>query len=214
MPPFSRRKMLLGTTAVAATSAIGSGHLPAASSAPDRLSARQVLALIRGTESDWNAERLGMEPAKPVQLAEPLPSRVRRRVEPAVVTRQKPDGTLFAIGLTFSCDPQFENELAVDGMLLEVTRFSYSVTEMSWTAARGAPVYEDYAPRYDYARDARYPEAKRHQIVPLIGNGYFVGCQPSGICESPVPGPIAFDVNDHQYDDHAGYYVVTIWGLA
>ena len=82
---------------------------------------------------------------------------------------------------------------------------------VSWTPGVGFAVHSVFAPRFDSDAKAYYPLAKAHQVVPVIGNGYFTGCQASDVCESAEPAAVAFDVNDTHYDDNAGFYRLTVW---
>lgn len=137
-----------------------------------------------------------------------------KNVEPEPVAKKNARGEDFAVGLSFTCDPRNLNKFTVDGAPLNAKRFSYSVDTISWQAGDGWPVYSTYCPNPGYSTSMYYPAAKIHQIVPSIdGQNYFVGCLQSGICESAAAGQICFAVNDNNYPDNRGYFVVTVYGI-
>jgi len=135
-------------------------------------------------------------------------------IEAEAVEKKDASGKVFASGLQFTCDPRFINCLTVNGSPLKAKKFSYTVDPISWQAGDGWPVYTTYCPNPGYSTSMNYPAAKIHQIVPSIaGQNYFVGCSPSATCESNASGQICFAVNDNNYGDNRGYFVVTIYGI-
>ena len=114
--------------------------------------------------------------------------------------------------MRFACDPRVLNRLTVAGSPLVAKRFCFTADAVSWAPGQGFPVYAEFAPRFDYDTQAFYPQAKAHQLVPvLLGQGYFAGCRANDVCEGATPGAVAFDVNDTHYDDNVGFYAVTLW---
>jgi hypothetical protein len=115
-------------------------------------------------------------------------------------------------GLRFVCDPRQRNRLEVAGTPLVARQFAFSVDYINWVPRFGEPPCTSYCPRFDYLSDSLYPEAKRHQVVPMVlGQHYFTGCQSQDICETDEAGPVCFDINALHPEEASGHYVVTIW---
>lgn len=212
MEKWNRRDAVRGLGAVG-LGVLGSGGASALAEGPSP-AATSVLQQIRltGRHEREFLERLGRGAARPSRLPEKALARPSRAVEPEVVVKRGPDGTTFAQGLRFLCDPRQLNRFVVAGVPLSARRFCYSAEEICWSPGAGAPVYGAYAPRYEQSLAAYYPEARWHQVVPVAGERlYFNGCQADDVCECDSSEAIAFDVNDSHYDDNVGYYRVTIW---
>jgi len=187
-----------------------------------KLSVREVLEKITLTEAAAKKSHLETTPgfARVIFMRKIDDSTKRKEVSPKPVTREK-DGKAFASGLQYTCDPVYINTfLDGSGNPLNARQFSFSVDPISWQAGDGWPVYTDYCPVNAYSTQCFFPDAKLHQIVPIImGQNYFVGCANSAVCSSNASGQIAFAVNDtgvpgnNDYTDNRGYFTVTIWGI-
>lgn len=148
----------------------------------------------------------------PASAQPPSDSRPLRSVEGQSFACFGLDGKPLAYGLRFVCDPRQRNRLEVAGSPLIARRFAFSVDLVNWLPSFGEPPCTSYCPRFDYLSGSVYPEAKRHQLVPmLLGQRYFTGCQSQDICEADDAGPICFDVNASHPEEARGHYLVTIW---
>jgi hypothetical protein len=186
------------------------------------MSVREALEKITLTEEAAKKSRLEPTPgfSRVVFVHKLEESMKRKATEPKVVTRDK-DGKTFAVGLQYTCNPIYINTFTdADGKALNARQFSFSVDTISWQAGNGWPVYTDYCPVNGYSTSNYFPDAKSHQIVPIImGQNYFVGCASSAVCASNGAGQIAFAVNDtgvpgnDYYSDNRGYFTVTVWGI-
>lgn len=213
MATLNRRELVLGVGTLAGLTTLGSARALDLTN-PETIDPRDVLRTIHitGRGEQVFLARIGSGTAPVATLPADAPGRMRQRVEGVPVTPHDPSGRVFSQGLAFVCDPRRQNHLYVSGEPLIARRYCYSVSNIAWTPGRGLPYYDSFAPRYDYAVKAYYRAAKWHQIVPLIGDEeYFIGCQASDVCQTDTPGPVSFDVNDSDYNDNAGAYVVTIW---
>lgn len=213
MAYLSRRDVVFATGALAGCG----GGVARALSTLDQLSAldpRSVLQRIRlegGREAEF-VRSVGGGWSPRSSLPASAEARTARLTESNVEERLTADGEVVAYGLRFHCDARQLNLLAVAGRPILARRISYSVSNVAWSSAPGLPVYDQACPRYEQRVDAYYPHAKWNQVVARIGaRSYFTGCQASGVCETDVQGPVAFDVNDSNYTDNVGSYVVTIW---
>lgn len=177
--------------------------------------ASQVLEKI--TLTPERAKASGLDPAlsNPAIHLGPTTAELKsHKVDAEPVEKKDLTGKVFASGLQYTCDPRFLNRFTVGGQPLKARQFSYTVETISWQAGDGWPVYSTFCPNPGYHTSMYYPAAKIHQIVPSIdGQNYFVGCLQSGVCASSGSGQICFAVNDNQYPDNRGYFVVTIYGI-
>lgn len=208
MGAMNRRAAVLGVGGLAGLAALPTVGRAAACG---RLSATEVLEKIRlaGEAEATFLRRLGQVPTLAVPLP-PGPTRPVVHVEAAVVARGVGGGpTIY--GLAFACDPRVVNRFTVGGAPLVARRVCFSADEVGWAPGFGFPVYGGFAPRHEYDPAMRYRQAKAHQLVPLIGDGYFAPCRSGDVCEAPAGGPVAFDVNDTHYDDNLGSYTVIVW---
>lgn len=148
----------------------------------------------------------------PASAQPPSDSRPLRPVEGQSFASFGVDGKPLAYGLRFVCDPRQRNRLEVSGTPLAARRFAYSVDQINWLPSFGEPLCTSYCPRFDYLSGSAYPEAKRHQLVPMVlGQRYFTGCQSQDVCEADDAGPICFDINSLHPEEARGHYRVTIW---
>ncbi len=195
-----------------ATSPLSTGHYDV--TPPDGLpQASEILRRIRltGASEQRLISRLAQARA-PVSSQPPSDSRSLRSVEGQSFASFGLDGKPLAYGLQFVCDPRQRNRLEIAGSPLVARRFAYSVDQVNWLPGFGEPLCTAYCPRFDYLSGAAYPEAKRHQLVPMVlGQRYFTGCQSQDICEVDEGGPVCFDVNALHPEEARGHYSVTIW---
>ncbi len=148
----------------------------------------------------------------PASTRPPVDSRSLRPVEGHSFASFGLDGRPLAYGLRFICDPRQRNRFEVAGVPLVARQFAYSVNHINWLPSFGEPLCTSYCPRFDYLSGSAYPEAKRHQLVPMVlGQRYFTGCQSQDICEADAAGPVCFDVNALHPEEARGHYLVTIW---
>lgn len=139
-------------------------------------------------------------------------SRPLRPVQGQSVASLDLDGEPLAYGLRFVCDPRARNRLEVAGEPLVARRFAFSADQINWIPGFGSPLCTAYCPRFDYLSGGAYPEAKCHQLVPMVlGQRYFIGCQSHDVCETAQAGPVCFDVNALYCEQARGHYTVTIW---
>jgi hypothetical protein len=213
MAKLSRRDLVFTTGALASCA----GGLADALSRLDQLAVpdpKSVLQRIR-VDGEREAEfvrRVGRSLSPRSSLSLTAGIRTERRREAEVDVRLTAEGEVVAYGLRYQCDARHMNLLCVAGEPLRARRISYSVSHVAWSPAPGLPVYDQACPRYEQRVDSYYPQAKWNQVVPRIGSQfYFSGCQASGVCENPDEAQVAFDVNDSDYTDNAGSYVVTLW---
>lgn len=213
MITLNRRQMVLGVGAMA-----GLGRTATASvldlSNDHSLTPTEILKGIHlsGDAEARFLQRLGTGSSPHATLSAGAPNRRGHRVEAEAMAQTGANGTVIARALAFMCDSSRRNHLYVGGRPFVARRFSFSTPQIAWSPGLGLPFYDSYAPRFDYATSAYYPAAKWHQIVPTVGNEvYFTGCNGSDVCEVAQAGPVSFDVNDSDYDDNAGSYLVAIW---
>lgn len=176
------------------------------------LSAAEILRRIRlaGTAAQ---ESLRQAVARcPASAQPPSDSRPLHGVPGHGVASLGLDGQPIAYGLRFVCDPRYRNRLEVAGVPLVARQFAFSVDQVNWVPGVGAPLCTTFCPRFDYLHGAAYPECKSHQLVPMVlGQCYFIGCQPQDSCEASAAGAVCFDVNSLHPEQARGHYSVTIW---
>jgi hypothetical protein len=215
MGTLNRRNVVIGTGMAAGCAAFGA--TPTFGVADDKEDPKDVLQKIKlvGDAEKKFVARMGRGATPVVFMPAGLPARKdERAVEPTVIVKKTPQGAAFALGLSYLCDPRVINAFVVGGNGLTAKRFAFSISEISWAAGNGWPVYTTYCPRDEYDTGMYYRDAKVHQIVPSIkGQNYFIGCLSSAVCESPGVGQICFAVNDNSgnYADNSGYFTVNIW---
>ena len=91
----------------------------------------------------------------------------------------------------------------------------WHVTEILWKAGGGSwPWYNTYCPRYDYDQNALFPAAFRHQIVPIFGGYYWIGCYDPGWGKGQKCTAVYFAVNDNKYQDNEGSFYVRLINYA
>lgn len=213
MITLNRRQIVFGAGAMvglAGTNAT-SAHFRPTHSSPDATAVLQEIRL-RGESEQRFLQRLGTGGAPYAALpAETLPRR-GQQVEAQVFVQQELGGQVATRALAFLCDATRQNYFTVGGRPLVVRRFSYSTPQIAWSPGTGLPFYTSFAPRFDYDAAARYPAAKWHQIVPLLGSDiYFTGCQGCDVGEVSKPAPLSFDVNNSDFSDNRGSYLVVLW---
>ena len=114
--------------------------------------------------------------------------------------------------ISWTCVTNVGNRLFYNGSPFRARCLVYSVTGISWQAGGGWPVYTAYCPQGDYSASMRFRDAKRHQIVPVYGGVYWIGCYSNASgCGNQVTD-VEFWVNDDKYDDNAGVFNVTVTG--
>lgn len=213
MTTLNRREVVFGMGALAGLGATGSaaGLNLSLDVELDPVEVLKELHLTGAAESRF-LDRLATGSA-PRATLDRVNGRPARQAEGRPFVQRDLQGRSLRRGLAFVCDAARRNDLYVGRRPLTLRRLSYSTVAIAWTPGDGLPFYDSFAPRFDYVPQAYYPAAKWHQIVPLIGREtYFTGCQGSDVCESPTSGAVSFDVNDTDYDDNVGSYVVALWG--
>lgn len=218
MTTLNRREMVLSGSLAAGLASIGyAGSSPndlaplaMADAVPDAGEILRAIHLTGRAETEFIQRAANAR--SPVSSGIVSDSRPSQAVQGKAITRLGLDGNPIAHGLAFLCDPRRRNRFEVAGVPLVARRFAFSADPINWVPGFGAPVCTAFCPRFDYLSDAPYPEAKCHQLVPMVlGQNYFIGCQPQDICEVAQAGPVCFDVNAIDPQQARGQYLVTIW---
>lgn len=224
MTTLHRRDLVMAGSLVAGLAGVGqAGSLPPADAAVPllptgpllhsaALSATEILRRIRLTGTA-EQETLRQTAARcPASAQPPSDSRPLHAVPGHGVASLGLDGEPIAYGLRFVCDPRYRNRLEVAGTPLIAQHFAFSVDQVNWVPAAGAPLCTTFCPRFDYLHGGVYPECKSQQLVPMVlGQCYFIGCQPQDRCEAAAAGAVCFDVNSLHPEQARGHYSVTIW---
>ncbi len=114
--------------------------------------------------------------------------------------------------ISWWCNANVGNRLAVNGSPISAQSLRWQVTEISWQPGAGWPVYTSYCPQGNYAGSMRFPNAKRHQIVPVFGGLYWSGCYNPAEGSGRSATEVVVWVNDDKYDDNYGGFRFTILG--
>ena len=109
--------------------------------------------------------------------------------------------------LKYTCDPSQINQLPFSAKSL-----CFYVSNINWSPGAGWPIYHTYCPTQNLVADMRYPNAFAHQIVPIFGGFYWVGCANPACGTGNQETPVYFAVNDNngKYGDNLGYFDVEI----
>lgn len=114
--------------------------------------------------------------------------------------------------ISWTCWTNRGNRLFYNGAPFRARCLSWNVSGISWQAGSGWPVYTDYCPQPNYSAGMRFRDAKRHQIVPVFGGHYWVGCAANDSGCGNRTTDVWFWVNDDKYDDNTGVFNLTITG--
>lgn len=173
-------------------------------------------AAYGGVQALGAAPSIGAEP-KPYEA-----SRVADDVE-AQTVEGVDEEIAFALGarssaraISWTCAVNRGNTLHYNGAPFRARYLAWSVTDISWQAGLGFPVFTSYCPAPDYDYRFKFPAAKRFQIVPVFGGHHWIGCSASASGTGNTATPVEFWVNDFPdtYGDNAGTFRVTVTGWA
>ncbi len=112
--------------------------------------------------------------------------------------------------IRWTCRTDRGNRLFYNGNPFRARCVSYSVSGISWQAGAGWPVYTSYCPQPNFSASMRFRDAKRHQVVPVFGGNYWIGCSADASGCGNRTTDVWFWVNDDKYDDNTGTFNLTI----
>src|SRR5262245_2430181 len=100
------------------------------------------------------------------------------------------------------------------GVPFKARYLAWSVSNISWQAGLGFPVFTSYCPVSDYDYRFNFPDAFRFQIVPVFGDHYWLGCGPSLSATGNRATEVWVWVNDFPdlYGDNAGTFQFCVTG--
>ena len=117
--------------------------------------------------------------------------------------------------ISWTCWTNRGNRLFHAGVPFVARYLAWSVSNISWQAGLGWPVFTSYCPVSDYDYRFKFPDALRFQIVPVFGGHYWIGCGPSASATGTGATEVWVWVNDFPdlYGDNAGTFefLVTGW---
>lgn len=120
--------------------------------------------------------------------------------------------------IVWYCDARYMSHLLIlEGQEFKVKGFNFSVERIDWkpggTDAVKSRQIKSYCPesQSEIEIKAFYSDAILHQVIPQLGNHYYKGCN-TQVLVSDVPNVVMFTVNDNNYADNDGGYMVMLNG--
>ena len=116
--------------------------------------------------------------------------------------------------ISWTCSTNRGNRLFYAGVPFVARYLAWSVSNISWQAGLGWPVFTSYCPVSDYDYRFKFSGAFRFQIVPVFGGNYWIGCAPSASGTGTGATEVWVWVNDFPdlYGDNAGTFEFTATG--
>lgn len=107
----------------------------------------------------------------------------------------------------WKCDPKYISILVLNGKSLPVkSHVFYDAKEISWTAAPGTEPITQACP--GNLNGGFFQRVKLHGLVFGLYNKY-IGCRNNFVIENTT-GPVWVAVNDSNYTDNGGHYIVQV----
>lgn len=121
-----------------------------------------------------------------------------------------------APSITWTCRADRGNLLHFDGRPFVARYLAWSISNISWQAGLGWPVFTTVCPASDYDYRFKFPDIPRFQIVPVFGGFSWKGCASSASATGNSSTPVEVWVNDFPdaYGDNAGTFDFTVTGWA
>ncbi len=145
-----------------------------------------------------------------LQVAENMEKPPIMNVAPFVIR----DSLKFKIA--WFCDARYLSQLMIaDEQEFKAQGVRFTVERIGWSPGSGSSIgsdqITDYCPSDAQQNNQYFSEASPYQVIPQIDSTYFVGCELAYIV-SDAPAVIRFTVNDNNYTDNDGGYMVKLNG--
>jgi hypothetical protein len=188
----------------------------AAAQAPNKTLEAMVPTPYGESQMIGAAPRIGAEPHPAedtmLQALEGTDAQPIEGVEKDITFAQGARDNVRAISWT--CRTDTGNALHSGGVPFVARYLAWSVSNISWQAGIGWPVFTSVCPASDYDYRFKFPDIFRFQIVPVFGGFNWKGCGQSASGTGNRATPVEVWVNDFPdaYGDNAGTFEFTVTG--